>query len=229
MRNRFKFRPQVKAFFIGILLPITLFWGCSLNQPVSQNPTHEDVSKPTLVNQSDLAAPLKLAKAVVDACPPADPGAANAHDQCADKLAKLVLLRDAMPKDVLWGQQKEANNYNLKAHNTTSFDPLVWRRMYLSTFMFPGEPKVEQQGKLTVIHLPVQFRNQLNVGAFPYPFWHSQKKWLAYQQAKEVLLIMEDGKIQGALRSAEKDTSRRLVVTEVGWQVVMGRGRQARA
>jgi hypothetical protein len=57
-----------------------------------------------------------------------------------------------MAQEILWGAQKVAKNYTLKDSHTTSFDPLVWRQMYLSTFMFSGEPKVEERNNLTIIH-----------------------------------------------------------------------------
>ena len=89
-----------------------------------------------------------------------------------------------------------------------TFDPLVWRRMDLSTFMFKGEPKVEQVEDQVVIHLPTQFHNEIDIGSYPYPFWHSTRKWDSYQQTKEVLLLLEQGKLVGALRSAETDPQR---------------------
>ncbi len=217
MLKHFRVRSRITAFLIGILLPIALFGGYAFNRGTSQLPLLQSplvaaspVSEPVSesVSEVDAAVPAQLAKAIVAACPMADPGAQKAQTQCADKLTKLALLRDSMAREIRWGGQKVANNYNLKENPTTSFDPLVWRRMYLSTFMFSGEPRVEEQDKLTIIHLPVQFRNKLSAGAFPYPFWHSEKKWTSYQQAKEVMLIMENGKITGALRSLDKDQQR---------------------
>jgi hypothetical protein len=216
MLKHFRVRSRIVAFFVGIILPVVLFGGCSVNRATNQS-LLSPPSPPaaTQVAQVDLSIPTKLAKAIVAACPLTDPGAQEAQSQCAEKLAKLELLRDSMAPEIRWGGQKEASNFVLKDNPTTSFDPLVWRRLYLSTYMFSGEPKVEQQNNLTLIRLPVQFRDQLSAGAFPYPFWHSKKKWAAYKQSKEVVLIMEDGKIRGALRSAEKDKTR--VVNERKW------------
>jgi hypothetical protein len=112
------------------------------------------------------------------------------------------------------GGQKELGNFNLKDSKTTTFNPLVLRRVYLSTYMFSGESKIERKGDITVIHLPARFRNQLDSGSFPYPFWHSEKKWDSYQKTTEILLMMENGKIKGGLRSAEKDKSRQVSIRE---------------
>ena len=39
------------------------------------------------------------------------------------------------------------------------------------------------------MHLPVHFRNELPMGSFPYPFWHSKSKWDAYQSTSEIVLV----------------------------------------
>jgi hypothetical protein len=188
--------------------------------------TSTNQAVPAFVNEEESALATKIGKGIIAACPVADPGDSQAHALCSENLAKLTLLRDYMGEVILWGGQKEANNFKLKENHTTAFDPLVWRRTYLSTFMFSGEPKVEQQDGLTIIHLPIQFRNKLDIGAFPYPFWHSSKKWTSYQQATELLMVMKEGKIKGAMRSAEKDPQRPFVKHKWNgywaWQVVKG-------
>ncbi|BAY96245.1 hypothetical protein NIES37_01740 [Tolypothrix tenuis PCC 7101] len=151
----------------------------------------------------------KLGQELIAACPVVnDPQNLAAFNSCADKLAQLTILRDTMNVPFLWGAQSQAGNYNLKNNQTTQFDPLVWRRTYLSTFMFRGEPLVEQVNNLIVIHVPTQFRNQLDIGDFPYPFWHSSKKWSSYQKTTELLFFLQDKQLKGALRSAVVDPER---------------------
>ncbi|WP_437618103.1 hypothetical protein [Sorangium sp. So ce1151] len=87
-------------------------------------------------------------------------------------------------------------------------NPLVWRTVYLSIFSFESDYRVEKIGGLTVIHLPYHFRNKLDPGSFPYPFWHQPKKWDAYQTTVELLLVMKQDRVIGALRSAESDERR---------------------
>ncbi|MBN3938409.1 MAG: hypothetical protein V7L21_15920 [Nostoc sp.] len=160
----------------------------------------------------DIELAKKLGKEIIAACPVvSDTKNLAAFNSCADKLAKLTTLRETMNAPFLWGAQSKVGNYNLKDNQTTEFDPLVWRRIYLATFMFKGEPKVEQVNNLIVIHLPIQFRNQLDIGAYPYPFWHSSKKWNSYQQSTELLLFLEQKKLKGALRSAVVDSQRPVV------------------
>lgn len=219
MLKRFRFRSKFLVFLVSIILPIALAWGCSSILPGKQsslpvNQTSTSFTQSNALNSKAATLATEVARGIIAACPIADPGDDNARNLCAENLSKLESLRNAVGKEVLWGGQKEPGKYALKENHTTSFDPLVWRRTYLSTFMFSGEPKVEQKDDLTVVRLPVQFRNKLDVGAFPYPFWHSHRKWTSYQQAKEILLVMKDGELKGALRSADKDPQRPLVEHE---------------
>ncbi|MEH2311784.1 MAG: hypothetical protein V7K35_10360 [Nostoc sp.] len=143
----------------------------------------------------DIELAKKLGKEIIAACPiVTDVKNLAAYDSCAQKLSQLKTLRDTMNAPFLWGAQSKVGNYNIKDSQTTEFDPFVWRRIYLATFMFKGEPQIEQVNNLTIIHLPTQFRNQFNIGAYPYPFWHSSKKWNSYQQSTELLLVSRTGK-----------------------------------
>ncbi len=209
MLKRFRLRSKLLVFLVSIILPIALAWGCASVVPGNQTSTSSTKTGSQSNETTTLA--MEIARDIIAACPIADPGDDNARDLCAEKLGKLESLRKAMAKEIFWGGQKEAGKYTIKDNHTTSFDPMVWRRMYLSTFMFSGEPKVEQKDDLTILHLPVQFRYKLDAGAFPYPFWHSPRKWTSYQQAKELLVVMKDGEVQGVLRSADKDPQRPMV------------------
>lgn len=202
-RNLRKLYSQLQFVLLGLVLTVTLFIGCTSRSPAEKSV----VPAPTL--SKDIEVATKLGKEIIAACPiVSDVKNLDAYNSCAENLSKLNILRDTMNAPFLWGAQKEPGNYNIKDSQTTAFDPLVWRRIYLATFMFKGEPKVEQVNHLILIHLPTQFRNQLDIGAYPYPFWHSSKKWTSYQQTTELLLFMEQEKLNGALRSAVVDQQR---------------------
>jgi hypothetical protein len=148
-----------------------------------------------------------IARAIIDACPLADRNDQAARELCGQRLADNATLRDVMAEPFLWGGQ-DGDKVRLEDNHLTNFSPFVWRKLYLSTFMFPGEFSVEERDGLTIIHVPAVFRSELDIGAFPYPFWHSSKKWTSYQQAEELLLILDDGKLTGAMRSSVQDASR---------------------
>src|SRR5437764_2755491 len=85
-----------------------------------------------------------IAKGLVAACPagssPADEAARN---DCAGKLTELAVLRDAMREPFIWGGQQPGAGYRLDT-STNKFNARVWRRMYLSTFMFGSDYTIEQ-------------------------------------------------------------------------------------
>ena len=151
-----------------------------------------------------------IAKGLVAACPagssPADEAARN---DCAGKLTELGVLRDAMREPFIWGGQQAGAGYRLDM-STNKFNARVWRRMYLSTFMFGSDYSIEQPpgSDTTVLHVPVTFRGAMPAGAYPYPFWHSAKKWDAYNYSTTVHFIIQGGVVVGALRSTDQDMTR---------------------
>jgi hypothetical protein len=151
-----------------------------------------------------------IAKGLLAACPagssPADEAARN---DCAGKLTELAVLRDAMREPFIWGGQQPGAGYRLDT-STNKFNARVWRRMYLSTFMFGSDYTIEQPpgSDTTVLHIPVTFRGAMPAGAYPYPFWHSAKKWDAYNYSTTVHFIIQNGVVTGALRSTDQDTTR---------------------
>src|SRR5207248_1735069 len=71
-------------------------------------------------------------------------------------------------------------------------------------YMFPAEHTVEPlaDGR-TALRIAAKFRSKLDMGSYPYPFWHSANKWAQYQMANELVLIIKDKKISTGLRSVE--------------------------
>jgi hypothetical protein len=145
-------------------------------------------------NPGDHELATSIAKGLVAACPagtsPADEAARN---DCAGKLTDLAVLRDAMREPFIWGGQTAGAGYRLDM-STNKFNARVWRRMYLSTFMFGSDYTIDQPAgsDATVLHVPVTFRGAMSAGAYPYPFWHSAKKWDAYNYATTVHFIIQN-------------------------------------
>jgi hypothetical protein len=158
---------------------------------------------------SDLEIAQRVAAALADACPMAAPSDEAARAQCAAKLSDDKYLASVMKNPILWGGQKAGTSYHPEESNMNWFNTYVWRRMYVSLMMFPGGNTIEQTTDgLTVVHMAVQFRNELEMGSYPYPFWHSASKWTAYQLAREFLIIIQDGKWIGSMRSVDQDATR---------------------
>ena len=162
-----------------------------------------------VVAEDDQAIGQKIADALVAACPMAAPSDENARALCAANLSADKYLAGVMKNPILWGGQKAGTSFHPEESNMNYFNTFVWRRMYLSLMMFTGESTIEQTADgLTVVHMPALFRNELEIGSYPYPFWHSQKKWDSYQLAREFLVVIQNGKWIGAMRSADQDPAR---------------------
>jgi hypothetical protein len=157
----------------------------------------------------DRAVAQKVADALFAACPMADPSDEDARALCSAKLSDNAFLADVMQNPILWGGQKVGTSFHPEESNMNYFNTFVWRRMYLSLMMFTGTSTIEQTSDgLTVVHMPALFRNALEIGSYPYPFWHTQKKWDSYQLAREFLVVIQGGKWMGAMRSADQDATR---------------------
>jgi hypothetical protein len=158
------------------------------------------------VADQDLAT--SIARGLAAACPTGDdPADEMARNDCAGRLTELAALRDTMREPFIWGGQQPGVGYRLDT-STNKFNARVWRRMYLSTFMFGADYQIEQIADTTVLHVPVTFRGAMPAGAYPYPFWHSAKKWDAYNYSTTVHFIIQNGTVIGALRGVEQDTTR---------------------
>jgi mono/diheme cytochrome c family protein len=162
-----------------------------------------DSSRPA---DNDLAT--SIANGLADACPlGTDPSDEAARNDCAGKLTELAVLRDAMREPFIWGGQTAGAGYRLDK-STNKFNARVWRRMYLSTFMFGEDFTTEQIAGYTVLHVPVAFRGAMPIGAYPYPFWHSTSKWDSYSYSTTIHFLIQKGEVTGALRGAVQDTTR---------------------
>ena len=151
-----------------------------------------------------------LGAQLIAACPVAEANDAVARERCADALTALPLLREVVADPVLWGGQPAGlalERVPEEAH-LTFFNPRVWRRIYLSTLMFEEPTSIERAGRYDVLRVPVRFRNALDAGDYPYPFWHAEKKWASYEQATHLVFLFEDGRLIASVRSEQLDRAR---------------------
>jgi hypothetical protein len=175
-------------------------------------PAAAEPGEPALprVSGFDLELALALADGLLAACPAVaesdTPSAAR--QRCADGLTALAVLRDASRDPVLWGARRPGAGNDIHASRTTQMNARVLRRMYLSTFVFEGEYRVEPTALGLVLHVPCHFRLALDPGDYPYPFWHSADKWRSYESSRELLFFIERGEVRAVLRSDERDEAR---------------------
>jgi hypothetical protein len=122
-------------------------------------------------------------------CPLAPPDSQQAVDDCRQGLYHDSSIRERLNGIVLWGRQKDPA-IKLKDASLTQFATDVLTGMYLPLFMFNGEHTVDyvEGEKLFQFRFRAAFRNRLQPGQFPYPFWHEAEKWTMYQGTREVLM-----------------------------------------
>lgn len=147
----------------------------------------------------------RVARGLIAASPPADPADAKARDAAGEKLSALGDLVGAAGEQILWGGFDSQRGYDPKAYRLTEFSPFVWAKVYLSSFVFPGGYEVRREGRFTVLEVRAKFRDGLDAGDYPYPFWHSQTKWKAYVDTSAILLVFEQDRLRAAFRRASPD------------------------
>jgi len=180
-----------------------------------------DASLPSLLDASTVVAReagaaldddtlLTLAAQLISLCPLAAPNDASAHERCADGLTRFDAFRDLIADPILWGGQPAglALGQVPEQATLTNLNPRVWRRLYLSTLMFESPARVEDAGRYRALRVPARFRNGLDAGDYPYPFWHAEKKWTSYEQATSIVFLFEGRRLVSAVRSEQTDPSR---------------------
>jgi len=162
----------------------------------------------------------KLAKNVADElarqCPAAQPSDQAAFNACRQGLYENSAFKRALAPIVLWGRPSPTGAA-LKDSTLTQFSPDVLSSMYFSLFMFNGKHTVDFDKKegLYRVTLETAFRNRLAPGQFPYPFWHDDSKWSAYQGANSITLWIEPKSIKVKVAQfTDKGTTPSIIATE---------------
>lgn len=134
-----------------------------------------------------------ITKQLKQLCPLSDPSSQSAFDDCRQALFKDSLLKQSMVQPVVsWGRQKDPE-LSLKETHLTQFAPDILTGLYIPLFMFDGQYKISyiEREKLFLATLGVGFRNRLQPGQFPYPFWHDANKWEMYENARSLYLWLD--------------------------------------
>ena len=157
---------------------------------------------------TDLASLKQLANEIVAAAPPAGTGDASAYAAASQKLRDSKALARMSGDFIVWGGHAQGQALDPEEHSLTKFDPFIWRGEYLAEFMFSGAHSIERGEKFTVLAMDCEFRNGMDPGDYPYPFWHSANKWRSYQLTRQILFLFEKDKLVAAYRSPAEDPTR---------------------
>ena len=183
----------MKVLFLCAFLPLQLLCRVGLSSE-SRNS-----------GASPLSIPERIAVEFAEASPLADPGDAQARDKASARLANCSTFRAHVGDLILWGGCDPVKGFDPKTYSLTEFDPMVWLKLYASTIMFTGHREVRKDGPLTILEMEARFRSNLDPGDYPYPFWHSPKKWQAYLDLSALVLVFRENKIVAAYRIAQAD------------------------
>ncbi len=148
----------------------------------------------------------RIAGEILRASPPAGPADASARDKAAEQLSHIQELLDAAGERILWGPFSPERGYEPKTNPLTEFIPFVWAKIYLSTFTFSPPYALRREGRFTVVEIPARFRDGLESGDYPYPFWHSAKKWESYAGTRALLFVFEHDTLVAAYRRSALDS-----------------------
>jgi len=134
-----------------------------------------------------------LAQEAASLCPLSDPGDQQALDRCRSTLFRDSYFKRSLGRIVLWGRPNPTPGGRLKDTTLTQFNPEVLAGLYLPMFMFNGRYHVEYDGTEARYRTRLEcvFRNNLQPGQYPYPFWHDAKKWNDYQRANGITLWID--------------------------------------
>ncbi|HYR40236.1 MAG TPA: hypothetical protein VEW27_13825 [Methylomirabilota bacterium] len=130
-------------------------------------------------------------------CPLTSPGDQAALDLCRSALYGDSAFRRGLAPVVLWGRPSP-DGRRLRDTNLTQFAPDVLSGLYMPLFMFTGDYEIgfDPTERLYRARVPALFRNALDPGQYPYPFWHDAKKWADYQAANEVTFWIDPTKVK---------------------------------
>ncbi len=185
----------MRSLYLTLLVPALLLGGCAITRDSEAS------------RDSSLPLPERVARELVQASPLANPSDPRARDRASEALTRCTTFTSHVGERILWGGCDPVKGFDPRTYSLTEFDPHVWLKLYASTVMFTGERVVRQEGPLTVLEMKAQFRSQLDPGDYPYPFWHSPKKWQAYLDLTALALVFREDRIVAAYRIAQPGTS----------------------
>ncbi len=142
----------------------------------------------------------ELAASLSKACPMAAPGDIAAHEECRRNIGQGVEAGMRGYSFLFGGQQQ---GLWLKEKKTSVFRGDLFQDLYMSLYMYTGKFAVSAAPDgLKVIALQAYFRNELPPGRYPYPFWHSDRKWEAYEKSNQLRFrVAKDGRVMFAYRA----------------------------
>ena len=137
----------------------------------------------------------KLIGELVTKCPVKPVGDKAAFAACREALfASDSVLRASMKSFILWGRPPGGDiNATLKDFRATQFGNDIYTGTYAPMWMWDGKYDVAyiEKDRTYRITAGAGFRNELDFGQYPYPFWHEAKKWTDYEDANTMAIWID--------------------------------------
>ncbi len=137
----------------------------------------------------------KLIGELTAKCPVKPVGDKTAFAACREALfASDSPLRSNLKSYVLWGRPPGGDiDATLKDFRATQFGNDVFTGSYAPMWMWDGKYDVTYIAKDRVFRViaGAGFRNELDFGQYPYPFWHEARKWTDYEDANTIALWID--------------------------------------
>ena len=181
--SRPRWRRMWSAWLLGMMIAVVLMTVGATAQESQRGAVEHFIG--TLVRQT------------ATACPLASPGDQAALDACRTALYGDSAFRKGLAPIVLWGRPSP-DGRRIRDTNLTQFAPDVLAGLYMPMWMLPGDYEIgfDPTERLYRARVPALFRNALDPGQYPYPFWHDAKKWADYQAANEITIWIDPAKVR---------------------------------
>ena len=216
----------------NLTFAIGLVCSAAVAEPDAYQPTSADTAKVNVLAS-------KLLGELSAQCPVKPVVDQAAYRNCRDALfGSESVFRSSLKPFVLWGRPPGGDiNATLKDFRATQFGKDVFTGTYAPMLMWDGKYDVEYVAKDKTYRITANagFRNELDYGQYPYPFWHEARKWTDYEDAN-TMAIWIDPKVMKISqftfykrldRPAVAQSTRRHMPTFDGkWMWVDDKGRQ---
>jgi hypothetical protein len=173
---------------IRLIIATTIASSAAMAQTNNYQSTPEDTAK---VN----ALAVRLLGELAAKCPVKPVADQAAYKTCRDALfSGDSVFRSSLKPFVLWGRPLGGDiNATLKDFRATQFGNDVFTGTYAPMWMWDGKFDVEYVAKDKVYRVTAGagFRNELDFGQYPYPFWHEAKKWTDYEDANTMAIWID--------------------------------------
>ena len=179
----------MKRASLPLVFALTVAAGNALAQPESTYQfTPEDSAR---VN----AIAARLVGELAAKCPVKAVNDLAALKACREALFRRdSLFRSSLKSYVLWGRPPNGDiDATLKDFRATQFGNDVFTGVYAPMWMWDGKYDVEYVAKDKAFRITASagFRNELDYGQYPYPFWHEAKKWTDYEDANTMAIWID--------------------------------------